>query len=207
MSFALTKKLIIFDMDGVLVDACEWHKEALNQSLLHIAGIFISDHEHYAIYNGLPTKVKLKKMCDLGLLSETDIDTIEHLKQQKTIDIIKQKASKRPEKIELLKFLKQNNYFIACYTNSIRETTELMLEKTGILELFDIILTNQDVKNAKPDPEGYNKIIDFFDLTPGEVIIVEDSPKGIEAATKTGSTVCIVNNPDEVTLELIRTQL
>jgi beta-phosphoglucomutase len=199
-------KLIIFDMDGVLVDACDWHKQALNEALMEIYSFSISDEDHYNLYNGLPTKVKLKKLSKLGFLFEEDIEKIEDLKQHKTIDIINQKAFKRQEKIDLLKYLK-NNYFIACYTNSIRITAELMLEKTGILNLFDLLITNQDVTNPKPDPEGYNKIINFFNLTPEDTIIVEDSPKGIEAAIKTGAKVCIVKNPDEVTIELLRTKI
>jgi beta-phosphoglucomutase len=200
-------KLVIFDMDGVLVDACDWHKQALNESLMEISGFTISDEDHYTKYNGLPTKVKLKKLCELGCLSEKDIEKIENLKQDKTIDIINKNAHIRQEKVELLKYLKKNNYFVACYTNSIRNTAELMLKRTGILELFDLIITNQDVKFPKPDPEGYNKIISFFDLSPKETVIVEDSPKGIEAAIKTGSSICIVKNPNEVTLELLRSKI
>lgn len=194
-------------MDGVLVDACEWHKEALNQSLLQICGFTISDEEHYTKYNGLPTKIKLKKLCELGFLSEADIQKVEDLKQLKTIDIINQRAFKRQEKIELFKYLKINNCLIACYTNSIRATAELMLEKTGILNLFDLLITNQDVTKCKPDPEGYNKIINFFNLTSTDTIIVEDSPKGIEAAINSGANVCIVKNPNEVNIELLRTKI
>lgn len=200
-------KLVIFDMDGVLVDACDWHKEALNESLMQISGFTISDEEHYVKYNGLPTKIKLKKLCELGFLLEKDIEKIENLKQDKTIDIINKKANIRQEKIKLLEYLKKNNYFVACYTNSIRNTAELMLKKTGIFHLFDLLLTNQDVNLPKPDPEGYNKIISFFNLTPKETVIIEDSPKGIEAAIKTGSSVCVVKNPDEVTLELLRSKI
>jgi HAD superfamily hydrolase (TIGR01509 family) len=127
--------------------------------------------------------------------------------QNKTIDIIKKNAHIRQEKVELLEYLKKNNYFVACYTNSIRNTAELMLKRTGILELFDLIITNQDVNFPKPDPEGYNKIISFFNLSPKETVIVEDSPKGIEAAIKTGSSICVVKNPNEVTLELLRSKI
>ena len=200
-------KLIIFDMDGVLVDACEWHKDALNQALIEICNIFITDEEHYTKYNGLPTKIKLKKLVELNIIKEEDIEKIENLKQNKTINIINEKAFQRQEKIELLQYLKKNNYFIACYTNSIRNTAELMLEKTGILHLFDLLITNQDVKNPKPDSEGYDKIINFFNLTPQQTLIVEDSPKGLEAAIRTGSSVCMVKNPDEVTLKLLRSKI
>lgn len=194
-------------MDGVLVDACEWHKDALNQALIEICNIFITDEEHYTKYNGLPTKIKLKKLVELNIIKEEDIEKIENLKQNKTINIINEKAFQRQEKIELLQYLKKNNYFIACYTNSIRNTAELMLEKTGILHLFDLLITNQDVKNPKPDSEGYDKIINFFNLTPQQTLIVEDSPKGLEAAIRTGSSVCMVKNPDEVTLKLLRSKI
>lgn len=197
-------KLIIFDMDGVLVDACEWHKEALNSALLEISNITINNEQHINEYNGLPTKIKLKKLCNLGLILDTDIQKIENLKQEKTIKIINEKAYLRQEKIELLEYLKKNNYFIGCYTNSIKKTTELMLFKTGILHFFDIILTNQDVLKPKPDSEGYDKIINFFNLQPKETIIVEDSPKGLEAAINTGSKIWKVKNPDEVNLQNLR---
>ena len=54
-------KLVIFDMDGVLVDACDWHKGALNKALLELCNYQISEKDHYSIFNGLPTKTKLKK--------------------------------------------------------------------------------------------------------------------------------------------------
>ena len=59
MSFKI--KLVIFDLDGVLVDACEWHRAALNKALLEICDYEISQEDHYSVFNGIPTKVKHKK--------------------------------------------------------------------------------------------------------------------------------------------------
>lgn len=196
--------LCIFDMDGVLVDACEWHRVALNEALKQVCNYEISLEQHYNEFNGLPTKVKLKKLVESGLISKNIINTIEDTKQEKTLEIIHRDCKVRQEKIELMKYLKQNNIKIACYTNSIRKTAELMLEKTGIKEYFDLILTNQDVIKPKPDPEGYIKIMKMFNISTEECIIVEDSPNGLKAAKASGAAVLEVKNQDCVTYELFR---
>ena len=110
-------------------------------------------------------------------------------------------------KVELLKWLQDQGIIVACYTNSIRKTTNLMLQKTGIIDFFAKILTNQDVENSKPHPEGYNNILETFNILPEECIIVEDSPKGLEAAYASGCFVMKVVNPSEVIKENIRSYI
>ena len=102
-------KLVIFDMDGVLVDACDWHKDAFNEALEEICGYTISNEDHYNIFNGLPTKVKLKKLTEMGIVSSEQHELINNLKQEKTINIIKQKAQRDMSKIELITWLKEEN--------------------------------------------------------------------------------------------------
>lgn len=196
--------LIIFDMDGVLVDACEWHRVALNDALKEVCNYEISIQDHYNIFNGIPTKVKLKKLSEMGIIEESLFEKIETIKQEKTIQAISKFAKLRKEKISLMKFLKEKNIKIACYTNSIRATTELMLEKTGILKYFDLLITNQDVIKAKPDPEGYLLCLKTLNISSKNTIIIEDSPKGIEAAEQTGCFLIKVKNPDEVNIELLK---
>lgn len=198
------KELIIFDMDGVLVDACEWHRVALNDALKEVCNYEISIQDHYNIFNGIPTKVKLKKLSEMGIIEESLFEKIETIKQEKTIQAISKFAKLRKEKILLMKFLKEKNIKIACYTNSIRATTELMLEKTGILKYFDLLITNQDVIKAKPDPEGYLLCLKTLNISSKNTIIIEDSPKGIEAAEQTGCFLIKVKNPDEVNVELLK---
>lgn len=200
-------KAVLFDLDGVLVDACEWHRASLNEALREICNYEISMEDHYKEFNGIPTKVKLKKLSDMGVIDTSCFEAVESLKQQKTIEVINKLAFVRQEKIELMKYLKQKNIKIACYTNSIRETATLMLEKTGIKEYFDLIVTNQDVSKSKPDPEGYNYCINTLALSKNEVIIVEDSDKGFQAAIASGAKVIRVKNQDDVTLDLIRSYI
>lgn len=198
-------KLVIFDLDGVLVDACEWHRCALNEALAEICDYQIPLTDHYAEYNGIPTKVKLQKLADRGFISRKDFESIERLKQEKTMQIISSKAVIKEEKVEMMQQLKKRGIKIACFTNSIRMTAELMLKKTGVYEYLDLLLTNQDVTAPKPDPEGYIKCMRHFSVSSDQCLIVEDSPKGIESAKRSGAHVFVVHSPHDVdTISVMR---
>ena len=202
-------KAVIFDLDGVLVDACDWHRVALNEALREICSYEISLEEHYKEFNGLPTKVKLKRLAERGIIENSHkiFDEVEQLKQTKTVEAINRYAFVREEKIKLMEFLRSKNIKIGCYTNSIRKTALLMLEKTGIAQYFDVIITNQEVKRSKPDPEGYNLCIKMLQTTPEQTIIVEDSDNGFNAAKLSGAIVVRVENQEKVNLDLLEDYL
>ena len=181
--------LIIFDLDGVLVDACGWHKDALNEALQEVVGFQISQADHESTYNGLPTRTKLKMLTEKGLVTEDSHDAIYEAKQRKTIEIIKNTSERSQEKIDMICKLKADGHWVACYTNSIRETAELMLESIGVLEHLQALVTNQDVTLPKPSPEGYKKVMDRFSFPVDRTVIVEDSIRGLEAAWSTGAQV------------------
>jgi len=196
-------KLVIFDLDGVIVDACEWHRRALNYALYEVSNTKIEDNEHTEVFNGIPTRKKLSILVSQGRVEPRDIEKIYNIKQEKTMSMIESQAVERPEKIDLINSLKSSGIIVACFTNSIKKTANLMLKKTGVYDLFDLILTNQDVKNPKPNPEGYNYVMDYFNCGHSETVIIEDSPKGVEAATASKAKVIIVKNPDEVDSRLL----
>ena len=196
-------KLVIFDMDGVLIDSCSWHYIALNQALNEMCGYEIPEEDHYKEFNGLATKIKLKKLGERGLVKEDQFRDIEDLKQKKTVDIINELVVIKQEKIDLIKYLKARNIKVACYTNSIRLTAELILRKIGVFEYLDKVMTNQDVVQTKPNPEGYISCMNHFGVLPKDCKIIEDSPKGVEAATLSGANVLVVKNSDEVSMDKI----
>ena len=197
-------RLVVFDMDGVLIDACEWHKNALNESLLEISNYKISEEDHIAHYNGLPTKVKLDKMVELGHISRQSVKEIYFSKQEKTKEIIRSQACVDESKIRLMEWLRDQGIYIACFTNSIHETAHMMLSKTGVMDFLELLVTNQDVNNPKPNPEGYYKALKHFDVYSSETMIVEDSPKGIQAALATGCKVMQVENATKVNIKNVK---
>lgn len=189
---------VLFDLDGVLVDACEWHYIALNDALQKTVGFQISREDHLSKYNGLPTSVKLKM---LGIDSKTAI-VIETIKQSNTLDIIESNGRVMPEKIELHTYLKTQGIKIACVTNSICATASAMLKKTGQIDFFDLIVTNQDVVKNKPYPDCYDFAVKTLGVDPSVCLCVEDSPKGIQAARESCvPNLWVVSNPSEVNLE------
>ena len=196
-------ELAIFDMDGVLVDACEWHRVALNEALIEVCGFKITIDDHISTFNGIPTREKLKVLVNQGKVDQQLIEKIESLKQEKTVDIIEKHANLRKEKIDLIKNLKSNGLKVACYTNSVRFTAELMLMKTGVLDLLDLLITNQDVNNPKPHPEGYLRCMEILNTPASKCVIIEDSPKGIQAAIQSGAEVIKVENADDVDVRLL----
>lgn len=200
----MIRKLFIFDLDGVLVDACEWHKEALNEALKEKVNYTISMQDHIDTFNGIPTREKLKILTERGIVPEHMHSEINFLKQEKTIEIIEKNAFKRNEKIEMIKNLKNKGHIVCCYTNSIKRTATLMLQKTGVYDLFDVLLTNEDVHKPKPSPQGYIHLINLFDFDQKKCYIIEDSPKGKIAAYLSGANVIEVEGVEEVNYDLIK---
>ena len=190
-------KAIIFDMDGVLIEAKEWHYEALNKAL-GLFGYEISRYDHLITYDGLPTRDKLKMLTLERGLSEKLHGFINELKQQYTLDLVY--ANLHPTFCHefALSKLKERGYKLAVASNSIRNTVKIMMEKSALLEYLDFYLSNQDVKKAKPDPEIYNTAIERLGLTPQECLILEDNPKGIKAAKASGAFVMEVNTVQDV---------
>jgi len=187
---------VLFDLDGVLVDACDWHYESLNLALEQTGHAPITREDHLTKYNGLPTKVKLDMMGMVG----DDSKRVWDLKQSLTNEIINKSAVNMPEKKELHEYLKSKGIKIACVTNSIRQTAEAMLRSTGQLDYIDLLISNEDVSKNKPHPDCYNKAIQYLGVTPHLCVCVEDSEKGIEAAiSSVAGGMWIVKNTTEVT--------
>lgn len=198
-------KAILYDLDGVLVNATEWHYESLNLALKEIAGFGISRDEHLTTFNGIPTNTKLDILNKQGRLSKDLFQQVWDLKQQKTFEVINSNAFIDNAKIRLHEGT--SNLKLVCVTNSIRKSAELMLEKTGQMKYMDFTISNEDVWLPKPYPEGYIKAMIKLNLHPNECMIIEDSPKGLEAAKWSGSNVYEVEGYHEVTLENVLTKI
>ena len=202
-------KLIIFDLDGVLVEAKEIHYKTLNQALWEIAKsnkYVISEAEHLSIYDGLKTNQKLELLTQNKGLQRDTYETVWNRKQDLTIEAISQ-LQPDLEKIELFKELRDRGYKLACASNSIRRSVLVMLAKIGIIEYMDLIISNEDVKNSKPHPEMYWKAMSMMGCLPEETLIVEDSPHGLLAASRSRASVLRVDNPKDLTLEKISNKL
>jgi HAD superfamily hydrolase (TIGR01509 family) len=200
-------KLIIFDLDGVLVEGKKIHYNTLNQSLKEIDEKYvITEAEHLSIYDGLKTTQKLELLTQNKGLHPELYDDVWYRKQYLTIEAISQ-LQPDLQKIELFKELRDRGYKLACASNSIRRSVLVMLAKIGIIEYMDLIISNEDVKNSKPHPEMYWKTMSMMECLPEETLIIEDSPYGLLAASRSRANVLRVDNPSDLTLEKIEKKL
>ncbi len=197
-------KLIIFDLDGVLVDARELHYNALNDALFLIDEKYVINRdEHLSTYDGLSTTKKLNLLTKNKGLPKSLHNQVWKTKQQMTLKLIDEFSV--DERIrDILKKLKSENYTIACATNSIRETAKLQLIRKGFFEYIDFMYSNQDVKNPKPNSEMYLRCMIKAEVNPNETLIIEDSHIGRKGAISSGGILCGVKDTKDVTYNKIK---
>jgi len=187
-------KLVVFDLDGVLVEAKNIHFESLNKALGEYA---INWNEHLSTYDGLKTNQKLEMLHKNKGLPKEKFEEVWNNKQKYTLEAL---ASLKKDDIlySTIQNLSLDGYKLAVCSNSIRKTVLTVLSKLGIIEFFDLILSNEDVQNSKPHPEMYWKAISKMSCLPEEALIIEDSPYGLLAASRSKAHILRVGSPKEV---------
>lgn len=195
-------KAIVFDMDGVLIEAKDWHYESLNKAL-RLFGYEISRYDHLVTYDGLPTAKKLEMLSLEKGLPVGLHRFINQMKQSYTIDLVHAKCTPKFFHEYALSRLRTEGYRLSVASNSVRQTVELMMKKSDLLQYMEFYLSNQDVTHAKPHPEIYTTAITRLGLAPDQVMVVEDNHNGIQAATAAGTYVMKVETVYDVNYENI----
>lgn len=197
----IAQKTVLFDMDGVLIDAREWHFDALNEAL-GIFGYEISTLEHLRRFDGMTTKMKLRILSEEKGLPSSLHNLISDVKQDRTLRIAAANCYPNVQHLILIFRLRELGVKVGVVTNSIRKSAEFMLNYAGILDYLDILITNEDVEKGKPSPEGYLKAMKELGAAPENTWVVEDGEYGAEAARSAGANVLRVSAPDEVNLQI-----
>lgn len=196
-------KLVIFDLDGVLIDSRDMHYEALNLALSNVDQKYvITRDEHLSLYDGLPTSRKLTMLTEKKDLPVDKHQQIWEDKQKATLDIF----SRLEHDHELMYYfqqLKNKGYLISVASNSIRNTVKLVLLKLGVLEFVDYYVSNEDVVRNKPFPEMYWKCMTACNALPKNTVIYEDSHIGRQGALDSKAHLIPVENRDHMTQEKI----
>ncbi len=197
----MENKLVIFDLDGVLIESKMMHFHTLNLALEKVGQQFVIGlDEHLKEYDGLPTIKKLEKLTKTKNLPETAYKQIREEKQLATSKWVNN-LEKDIQLIKLFCKIKNKNK-IAVASNSIRDTVKNSLTSLGLIDLVDYYISNQDVTEPKPSPEMFEKCMTVLGFTAKDTVIIEDSDVGIKAATATGAEVIVVKGPEDLKRKL-----
>lgn len=199
-------KAVLLDMDGVLIDAKDWHYEALNRAL-GLFGMEISRYEHLVTYDGLPTIRKLEMLSlERGLPARLH-DFINAMKQRYTMEIVYSRCKPVYYHEYALAKLRADGYPLAVCSNSIRTTIEVMMERANLSSHLNFVVSAQDVAMGKPDPAIYNLAMSRLGLEPQECLILEDNENGIKAALASGAHLMRITTVEDVNYQNIKRRI
>jgi beta-phosphoglucomutase-like phosphatase (HAD superfamily)/dTDP-glucose pyrophosphorylase len=197
-------KQIIFDLDGVIIDSRELHWKSFNRAIEECCPKYlISEEEHIAKYDGLPTRKKLEILTEEKGLPTEMYDKIYEKKQSCTIRTMQEEYKKSSKLCIILDKITRAGIKVSVASNSIRETIIKALHQKGILHYFDHIMSNEDVLRAKPNPEMYYKIMIQSGIPAKNTLILEDSNTGREAVLNSGAHLGVIKDPKDLTYEKI----
>ena len=174
-------KLIVFDMDGVLVDSSPSHTRAFHD-LWSRYGV---EGPEYSAIAGRPTR-------EVVAAYTRDIEEWVNFKQQRARDYLAAEPVTFDDVLPSLETIRQSGARMAVATGASRTTAELLLRRAGIAGYFEFVLTAEAVQAGKPDPELYRTAVERFGAAPGDVAVVEDSAAGLEAAVAASTWVACV---------------
>ena len=191
------KKAFIFDLDGVIVDTAKYHFLAW-QKIAQELGIEFTP-EHNEELKGVSRVRSLDIILQLGNVTASQEDKNKWL-FQKNEDYLSylvnmDESELLPGILPILHYLKDKNQLIAL--GSASKNARPILQKTGIITLFDAIVDGNDVINAKPDPEVFLQAAKLLNATNDNAIVFEDSVAGIQAAN-TANMISIGIGDDKI---------
>ncbi len=197
-------KAVIFDFDGVITDSEILHLRAFNQSLAQY-GIEITKNDYYTMYLGFNDTDCYKLLIEKGLLKmdEQQINTL-MIQKKKIFEQLAKAEGKMIEGVrDFLKMLEQNNIPMAICSGSLLTEVEMVLEDARLRHLFEAIVSGEQVKKGKPDPEGFLLSLQRLNekrenpITANQCVVIEDSHWGLEAAKAAGMhTIAVTNSYD-----------
>ncbi|PJB13634.1 MAG: beta-phosphoglucomutase [Flavobacteriales bacterium CG_4_9_14_3_um_filter_40_17] len=180
----MTKKAFIFDLDGVIVDTAKFHYLAWKK-LADELGIPFTQHDNEQL-KGVSRVRSLELILNLGGVTLDEVEKLNHLKEKNEdyLSYISEMthADVLPNVPKVLNFLKAHQVPIAL--GSASKNAKQILEKVGLLGVFDAIVDGNEVSKAKPDPEVFLLAARKIDANPEDCVVFEDAIAGIQAANQ-----------------------
>ena len=170
-------------MDGVLIDAMPFHAEAFQIAFREIVKLEIDKRDVFLL-EGMPSPVLIKEIFKRNNQGSPDEELVENISNRKK-ELFEELQSARafPGVKELIESLNCENCFKAVVSGASRKEVESLLEQNN-LGKFDLIISGEDLEEGKPSPEPFSTALSKLRLKPSEALVVENSPLGVDSATK-----------------------
>lgn len=199
------KKLIIFDMDGVLLDSEKIYMD-MNQHFFKQLGVQISLEEHQTFVGISATKMwtHIKEKFNLTQSVE-ELKELE--KELKHTTLKEQHLAPTSGVIDFLDFLKQRGNTITIASSGLRKNIDLILSKLAIGHYFDFVISGEQVVRGKPEPDIFLKVAARYQQQPSRSIVIEDSTNGVLAAKAAGMFCIGYYNPNSGNQDLSKADM
>ncbi len=185
-------KAVLFDLDGLLTNTEELHLEAWRRALRE-RGVEVTPEEYAELWirRGLGPRdvLKLKK-----LEGKLDVEALMRRKDELFRELAERHLALLPGALELLRALKAKGLKLALVTSARRPAVDVVLDRLKLRDFFDVIVTNEDVRRSKPDPEPFLVAAERLGVRPSDCVVLEDAEKGVVAAKRAGMRVIAVPN-------------
>lgn len=175
---------VIFDLDGTLIDS-EGNYLKADQRLFADYGFMGYDWKLHSQYIGFGSREMLEEMKEKHHIEEP-IETLLRKKNQYYIEIAQKNTIVFPEMLKFLKQLKEQGYALALASGSSPAVIRAILEITGMGKYFSVVLSAEDVRKGKPEPDIFLEAAKRLDVAPESCLVMEDSHFGVDAAKRAG---------------------
>jgi len=178
-------RAIIFDLDGTLIDLFEEHLKAFQNVIKNNFNLNFT-REDLKEYYGLPSNEILSRFFSKNNIKVTDYKYLIDEKRKEFKKLVSERVNVLPGAIELLNSAKSKNIKLGLATGNDNTTTEIIIKSARLDKYFDVIVTRDDVKKGKPNPDIFLKVAEKLNVNPKECIAIEDSIYGIESGKNAG---------------------
>ena len=200
MKISSRNPLIIFDVDGVLLNSEKLYLEK-NQQWFKELGIVLPINEHIKFIGASATLF----WNHIKATNKLDIDVNEYIKKERELKyqaLLTEELTPTPGLIAFLEKIRAKNYVCAIASSGQRMNINLILNKLRLTHYFDFIVSGEDVQHGKPNPDIFLKVSKQYQQPPANCWVIEDSYNGVTAAKRAGMHCLGYKNPDSGTQDL-----